>query len=300
MTKWTDYCISVVKYASTGNHIDRVRVQVDSDTGVEPGKQYRMNMQRLKRSIIAVCFLGLTSSATYAAPTYDADGALANFNARTFLSGNDVTNLTTAINTVIGNYLVIQNGVLTPVGKGKVITASPNQVDLKDGQVYHAWINSSDEVDASLLNFFNFKVTKDSLNELQITDVITVTDPAVKGDFCISNRPLFIDATVKYWCVTAVTLTKISTNVYIKAKKLLKGTYGIASADGNFLRGNGQTSTRFEANVSVIGPFMNGKLTSPDAVPVLPLPTSPTPKLVPKKLNGEKLTGLEGMNFQSK
>jgi hypothetical protein len=40
MAKWADYCISAVKYASTGDHIDRVRVHVDSDTGVGPGKEY--------------------------------------------------------------------------------------------------------------------------------------------------------------------------------------------------------------------------------------------------------------------
>lgn len=45
MEKWADYCISAVKYNSTGTHIEKVRVHVDNGDSIgDPSEWFRTDV----------------------------------------------------------------------------------------------------------------------------------------------------------------------------------------------------------------------------------------------------------------
>ncbi|NHZ88359.1 hypothetical protein F2P45_04860 [Massilia sp. CCM 8733] len=232
------------------------------------------------RAALAVALI-CASSFSCAAEVLDPDGALASFVKRPSLTINDSTQWSTAISTLVGSYITKENGVIMLQGKGIGTTTPALQVDLKDGEVYRALISQKQTVGLDIVAFFKFNRSKEFLNELVITDLISATDPTLKLDSCIANRPAAL-ASSKYWCITAITLSKITTRKYKKTNNTAKGTYTIATAEGTFQTDNNVGGVEKIASISVYGPILNGVLAPVDQPVVI------APAVINKSFTGPK------------
>ena len=243
------------------------------------------------KNIAGKIFFGLcllSSSSAAMAGKFDADGILEKFNKRTFIENNDVINWAAAIDNLVGTYIMKDDANIILTGSRVNKNSQSIMVDLKDRKVFHELVTSSTTIDASFVNFFKFSRDKKILDEVTISDVITVTDRNVDLSTCVKNHPAEFSSTTKYWCISAITLSKVSTNKYKKTKSLAEGSYGIASGGATFQNESGSTAATFTASVSLIGPFVNGSLFESSNK------DSGTP-LVDKSFDIIKPTGLEGM-----
>ena len=247
-------------------------------------------------TLIATAYVSVQSTAASAQQTYDADGALADFNSRTSISRGDAAMWATAINGLVGGYVVKTGNTFKILGKGKGAVDAPPQVDLKDRPVYHEWITGTQTVDAGLLAFFNFKQEKESLTELTVKDIFSVTDGSIKSDDCVKNRPATIGETTRYWCIAAATLSSINSKTYNKVKKLGKGEYGIATAGGSFANSAGKEATSYSASIVPYGPFVNGLLVADEPAPISAIPAGAL-KIIPKSIGNGPLMGLSGVTI---
>lgn len=230
---------------------------------------------------------------TLHAADFDADGAYADYKARTFIKKNDATNWATAINNLVGAYVTKTGDVINLHGKSLSKTESPTQVDLKDRDVFRELVSSSQNVEASIVNFFKFSRDKKYLDELIINDLISVSDNTVNLDTCVANHLTSFTSTTTYWCISAITLSKISTNKYSKNSNLAKGSYGVATADGTFQNDKSKSSVSFTANVTLVGPIVDGKLYESN-----PPVSKDGSRLILKSLGTKRRSGLEGKTIE--
>jgi len=253
---------------------------------------------KIKNSLaaVAICYISLHSTVVLAQQTYDAKGALADFNSRTAISRGDAAMWATAINGLVGAYVVKNGATYRIMGKGTGAIVAPPQVDLKDRPVYHEWITGTQKVDAGLLAFFNFSQNKESLTELTIKDIFSVTDGSIKSDDCGKNRPSTFGETTRYWCIAAVTLSSISSKTYTKVKRVGSGQYGIASSSGIFSNDAGQEAVSYSASIIPYGPFVNGVLVPDEPAPTIPAQPGEL-KIVPKSMGNGPLMGLTGVTI---
>lgn len=202
----------------------------------------------------------LLTAASAANAQFASDQALTEFVNRPTLGQGDITNWAASLPTLIGSYVILQDGGPKLVGQGKNTTPRPTQVDLKNRPVFHSLITSKSEVNVSVMGMFNLSRSKDAVDELNITDLISVTDPIYKSDDCTANTPNSFSESTKYWCISAITLSSIVNKKYKKVKKLGDGTYGVVTAGGTFESSSDINGTILSGSISVIGPFVNGKL----------------------------------------
>lgn len=218
--------------------------------------------------LVAVVLAGVNASA---ADLLDSDSALSAFKKRTFLSENDALQWATAIQDVVGVYVVNNEGQITPIGDHVNEKDSPKRLDLKDGkkrEIFHKIFEKEKEINLSLAGIFSLGGKNNELDELIISDIVSVTDSTVNSTTCLSKKPITIDNTVTYWCVSAITLSEITNNKYSKTKKLASGSYGIATGSGMHQKNDSLSSSRIVASISVIGPFKNNKLVIIDKSPI--------------------------------
>lgn len=217
-----------------------------------------------KFSVLSTLCLLITVPA--AAQSIDDSQALIDFLNRPKLSPNDAATWATALPKLVGTYVTTgSDGKLKLMGKGTATTLNPTQTDLKNRELYRALISNEQQVGASIVSFFKFSRDKKFVDELIITDLITVTDPDFGLDKCLSNKPLIFDASVKYWCISAVTLSGVQQRKFQKTNKIGSGNYGIVTADGNYSAQMDKQSMQLSANVSVIGPIINGVLVNAES-----------------------------------
>lgn len=221
------------------------------------------------------------------AQSIDDTQALIEFLNRPKLSPSDAATWATALPKLVGTYVTTTNdGKLRLIGKGIGTAPNPTQTDLKNRELYRALISSQQQVGASIVSFFKFSRDKKFVDELIVTDLISVTDPDFALDKCISNKPSGLTASTKYWCISGITLSGIQQRKFQKTGKIGSGNYGIVTADGNYAAQMDKQSMQLSASVSVIGPILNGNLIDPDPSPTvvketvgvnpaLPSPVSP-------------------------
>ncbi|NHQ84868.1 hypothetical protein HA050_01915 [Iodobacter sp. HSC-16F04] len=240
---------------------------------------------------ITVLILALIAQPLFAAESFDSQGALADFMTRTFIKKDDAINWATAIKNVVGVYVTKTGEGINLLGTHVNKTTSTTQVDLKDREVFHELVSNTQNIGINIVNLFKFNRDKKFLDELIISDVVSVTDSAVDIDTCVANHPAAFTSTTKYWCISAITLSKISTNTYTKTGHLAEGSYGVATASGTFQNDKSKSGTRFMASVSLIGPIVDGKLMQEQ------LTTTPSDGGVLKSFGLREHTGLEGISL---
>lgn len=240
---------------------------------------------------ITVLILALIAQPSFAAESFDSQGALADFMARTSIKKDDATNWATAINSVVGVYVTKTGEAINLLGTHVNKTTSSTQVDLKDREVFHELVSNTQNIGINIVNLFKFNRDKKFLDELIVSDVVSVTDSTVDLDTCIANHPAAFTSTTKYWCISAITLSKISTNTYTKKGHIAEGSYGVATASGTFQNDKSKSSTRFTASVSLIGPIIDGKLIQEQAT------TTPSGVVGLKSFGLRERTGLEGISL---
>lgn len=250
---------------------------------------------------MTIIILALLAQPSFAAESFDSKGALADFMDRTSIKKGDAVNWATAIHSVVGVYVTKTGDTINLMGTHVNKTDSSTQVDLKDREVFHELVSNTQNVGINIVNLFKFNRDKKYLDELIVSDVVSVTDSTVDLDTCVANHPKAFTSTTTYWCVSAITLSKISKNTYTKVGNLADGSYGVATASGTFQNDKSKSSTDLTASVSLIGPIVNGELISE------PLSTTPTTSAdkggaVSIKSSGfsslmKKRTGLEGVSL---
>ena len=223
-----------------------------------------MKSKLLRYAALAFSSLSAFASGSAHAQLLPPEQALTDFVNRTSLGRGDVTNWQKSLPTLIGSYITIENGNIKMLGQGTGPAARPTQVDLQNSPVFHSLITSSADVKASVLGMFNLSREKKVVDELTITDLITINDTVFKGDTCIANHPLYFSATTKYWCISAITLSSVVSKKYKKVTRLGSGTYGVVTADGTFEATSDRSGSFLAGSVSVLGPFMNGGPVEPE------------------------------------
>ena len=223
-----------------------------------------MKSKLLQCAVLVFPLLSTFASVSAHAQLLAPEQALTDFVNRTSLARGEVTNWQKSLPTLIGSYVTIENGNIKMLGQGTGATARPTQVDLQNSPVFHSLITSSADVKASVLGMFNLSREQKFVDELNITDLITINDTVFKGDTCIANHPAYFSAKTKYWCISAITLSSVVSKKYKKVKKLGSGTYGVVTADGTFEATSNVSGSFLAASISVLGPFMNGGLIEPE------------------------------------
>lgn len=245
--------------------------------------------------------LVLAPSISNATEKFDENDALRAFKARTFIKGDNAVNMANAIDDVVGVYVTKTDGEIKLQGNRANEKDSAKKFDLKDSIVYQELYSSSVEVGLKIVEILNLGGSKKELDELVISDIVSVSDPTVTLDACVKKRPVAFSDDTKYWCVSGITLSKISTNKYKKTNKLVSGSYGVATANGTFQQDATKTSATVVANVSLIGPIMKDKLVpeveTAHLTPSSTLGVKSKPPYMPKELVS-KDKGLAGVILQ--
>lgn len=204
--------------------------------------------------LLIVCFLSAFSPIVFS-DDLDSNAALNEFKQRTFLSSNDVVVLAGTIESVVGEYITESKNGFQLEGSHANTLGTAKKIELKDRQVYHKLFSAKSEVSLGAPGILNLGGGRNQLDELIISDVVSVTDSSIDIGSCTSNKPSAFGSDIKYWCIRGVTLSKIATNNYDKKRKLASGSYGVATASGTYQKDNLTTTSRLVANISVIGPF---------------------------------------------
>lgn len=212
----------------------------------------------IHKATVLIVFLGL-SSYSAAQDNIDADSILNDFKSRTFIPKDAVATWAGAIENVVGVYVTNSASGYSLAGNRANEKNAAKKIELKDREVFNKLISSSQNVGLNIVNILNLGGNKDKLDQLIISDIVSVTDPDVTIDTCKAKKPEIFDASNKYWCITGVTLSKISVNKYTKQKKLAKGSYGVATADGTFQKENNVSAGQVVASVTLVGPIKDGK-----------------------------------------
>ena len=99
-----------------------------------------------------LCLIGSPNAVM--ANQFDANGILKQFNKRTFIENNDVTNWAAAIDNLVGTYITKDGVNIILTGSRVNKTSQSIMVDLKDRKVFHQLVTSSTTIDASFVEFF--------------------------------------------------------------------------------------------------------------------------------------------------
>ena len=213
----------------------------------------------LQKVTVLIACLGLTSYSA-AQDNIDADSILNDFKSRTFIPKDAVATWAGSIENVVGVFVTKSESGYSLAGNRANEKNAAKKIELKDREVFNKLISSSQNVGLSIVNILNLGGNKDKLDQLIISDIVSVTDPDVTVDKCNAKKPDIFDASTTYWCITGVTLSKIAVNKFTKQKKLAKGSYGVATADGTFQKENNASAGQVVASVTLVGPIKDGKL----------------------------------------
>jgi hypothetical protein len=252
--------------------------------------------------ILGLALLVVTNS--QASTNFTTDAALQSYNSRTFLPDSETSVWRSSIDSVIGTYVYQNGNVLDTAGRPTGLPITAKKVDLKSSFVFKNKIEGEFELEGSIAGFLKAGRSKSTMDEIIVEEIVSITDDAVNLEWCQQNTPASFGPTTRYWCVSGVTLTKVTVNRFTKAKKLAEGNYGIVNAKGTWKKDDSASGEYYRANVSLRGPFVN-KVHVP-AVPFLPPADEVTVKNMVSKdkyslpgfssITGKKSTGLESIS----
>lgn len=212
----------------------------------------------LQKATVLIAFLGLTSYSA-AQDNIDADSILNDFKSRTFIPKDAVVTWAGSIENVVGVYVTKSvSGYLLAGNRANEKNAG-KKIELKDREILNMLITDNQNIGLNIANILKLGGVKDKLDQLIISDIVSVTDQDVTIDTCKAKKPDIFDAETTYWCITGVTLSKIAVNKYTKQNRLAKGSYGVATADGTFQKESNVSAGQVVASVTLVGPIKNGK-----------------------------------------
>lgn len=186
------------------------------------------------------------------------DAALNAFNSRTFISKDDEVNFAANVQDLVGQFIIVnKNGAVILLGDQSVSSAANNVVKLNQRNVFHKLYNNKMTIGGALAVLLKLQIAEDSLKEVSITDLVSVTNKDVTASNCTAKKPAMLTGDYTYYCISGVTLSQVATKDYKKTDKLASGSFGVVTADGNYQLQNGTDGLQLAINISKVGPFKN-------------------------------------------
>jgi hypothetical protein len=191
-------------------------------------------------------------------PVSNSADQLTIFLQRAFLSSNDAVNYNQNIQNLVGQYVIIKNGIPSFLGDHATEPGKASFVKLQNQIPFHLREAETTSLGAKLIAFFSGDAKSDRLVEIVATDVANVTSgDDLTSSTCIDKRPSVVKGNIElaYYCVAAITLSTISYSEYQKIGAIAQGGYGLVTANGSYQLDNSSVGITYKISYSVYGPF---------------------------------------------